>query len=323
MVESIKFSITIPSFRIKFLKEAIASCLRQTYRNMEVIVVDDASPEDIYSVVSSFSDSRLRYYRNEKNCGAVDVVDNWNICLGYCTGDYVICMGDDDMLSPDCLEEYAMLIGKYPDLAVYHALTDVVDEDGNVIDHQRQRPEYQTCMELIKHRWMGDMQFIGDFCYDVNMLRKAGGYYKLPLAWGSDDITAVRASAIKGVANTQKSTFLYRSNSYTITQSKTNKIKLLAKSKEWEWYVWFLKRNRERILLTGTETEKLILGELINGGMDTYFNRLIELHLLQFFEESIWNISDAMKMSFSLRRSKGNILYLWHKVLKKKIGIKL
>lgn len=323
MKSPIKFSITIPTFKTKFLKEAISSCLNQSYPNFEVIVVDDASPEDVKSVISEFSDSRIRYYRNEKNCGIINIVDNWNICLGYCTGDYVICMGDDDMMTPDCLEEYANLINKYPGLEVYHAQTDVIDENGNIIAHQGHRPEFQRCIELIFCRWKGDIQFIGDFCYDVKMLRNAGGYYKLPLAWASDDITAVRAAEKTGIANTQKSTFLYRSNSQSITQSNTNGIKLYAKSKEMEWFAAFLTRNKNSIEKDGTDEERKVLEEISSTLFREYFNGQIELHLTLFFEESLWNLSKAIKMSPKLHRSKGNIFYIWHKVAKKKLGIKL
>lgn len=323
MVNDIVFSITIPSFKVRFLKEAIESVLTQTYSNWELIIVDDASPEDIKSVVEQFNDERIRYYRNEKNCGAIDVVDNWNICLGYCKGDYVICIGDDDKLTPDCLEEYARLIAKHPGLAVYHSQTDVIDEEGNVIGHQQQRPEYQSCIELILHRWNGDIQFIGDFCYDVKKLRAEGGYYKLPLAWASDDITAVRAAEFKGIANTQKSTFQYRSNQQSITQSKTNGIKLYAKSKELEWYTLYFERNKEHILANGTDNEKKALDELLKRVFFEYFNGQIELHLVQFFEESLWNLFPALKMAKQINRTRGKIFYTWHKVVKKKLGIKI
>lgn len=93
-----KFSITIPAFKRAFLHEAIESCLAQTYEDFELIIVDDASPEDLKSVVDQFDDKRIRFYRNEKNCGALNVVDNWNKCLAYAKGDYVICMGDDEQL---------------------------------------------------------------------------------------------------------------------------------------------------------------------------------------------------------------------------------
>lgn len=139
-----RFSITIPAYKKSYLSEAIESCLAQSYRDFELIIVDDASPEDLASVVNSFTDSRIRYYRNEKNYGAVNVVDNWNRCLEYAQGDYIICMVDDDKLLPCCLDEYSRLIEKYPGLGVYHAWTEIIDENGDFNNITAARCEYES-----------------------------------------------------------------------------------------------------------------------------------------------------------------------------------
>jgi glycosyltransferase involved in cell wall biosynthesis len=228
----VKFSITIPTYKSHYLKEAIGSVVGQTYADWELIIVDDCSPEDLRFIVEPFlSDSRIRYYRNEKNCGAVNVVDNWNICLGYCTGDYVICMGDDDRLLPCCLAEYQQLIQKHPGLNVYHTRTEIIDEEGVVTDLQEPRPEWESVLSLIWNRWdHRNKQYIGDFCYDTAYLKNAGGYYKLPLAWGSDDITATLAAKENGIANTQTFGFQYRDNASTITRSTQNiQVKIQAR----------------------------------------------------------------------------------------------
>ena len=101
MNEVTLFSITIPAYKDKFLKEAIESVLSQTYENFEVIIVNDASPHNLDAIVNEFNDKRIRYFKNKNNCGARDVVDNWNICLNHASGDYVICMGDEDKLTPN------------------------------------------------------------------------------------------------------------------------------------------------------------------------------------------------------------------------------
>lgn len=236
-LNKMKFSILIPAFKQKYLHEAIASCLSQTYNDFEVIVVDDASPEDLKSVIDDFHDSRIKFYRNKNNCGAVNVVDNWNICLSYAHGDYVICMGDDDMLMPHCLEEYVKLFEKYPNLGVYHAWTELIDEFSNMFELQAPRQEWESVYSLIWNRWNGRLnQFIGDFCFDTKLLRQDGCFYKLPLAWGSDDISAVRAALKGGVANTQKVCFRYRVNSNTISNTGNNEIKIEAILQERTWY---------------------------------------------------------------------------------------
>lgn len=215
-----KFSITIPAYKQKYLYEAIESCLAQTYKDFELIIVDDASPEDLKSVVDRFQDPRIRYYRNEKNCGALHVVDNWNICLGYTKGDYVICMGDDDRLLPNCLEEYSKLIDKYPDLDIYHGMTEIIDENGNVTNMQEARPEREGMYSMISGRLRNSrLQYIGDWLFKRTTLEQFNGYVNMPMAWGSDDLTAYTVAKNKGVANTQIPVFQYRISSLTISNS--------------------------------------------------------------------------------------------------------
>lgn len=215
-----KFSITIPAFKQKYLFEAIESCLAQTYTDFEIIIVDDASPEDLKSVVEQFYDERIRYYRNEKNCGALNVVDNWNICLSYAKGDYVICMGDDDRLLPNCLEEYSKLIEKYPDLDIYHGMTEIIDENSEVTNMQEARPEREGMYSMISGRLRNSrLQYIGDWLFKRTTLEQLNGYVNMPMAWGSDDLTAYTIAKNKGVANTQIPVFQYRISSLTISNS--------------------------------------------------------------------------------------------------------
>ena len=189
-----RFSITIPAYKAKYLRECIESILSQTYSDFELIIVNDASPENLTSIIETFNDSRIKYFINTKNCGAVNVVDNWNKCLAYAKGDYIICMGDDDKLLPTCLEEYDKLINKFPDLGVYHAWTQIIDENSNIVRLQEMRPEFESVYSMMWGRWSGRIQFIGDFLFNRKRLIKNGGFYKLPLAWSSDDISAYIAA---------------------------------------------------------------------------------------------------------------------------------
>lgn len=246
-----KFSITIPAYKSRFLQDAIESVVSQNNSDWELIIVDDCSPEDLYTIIEPFlEDQRIHYYRNEKNCGAIDVVDNWNICLGYCTGDYVICMGDDDRLLPECLNEYRKIIEKYPTLNVYHAWTEIINEQGEVYDLQEPRPEWESMLSLLWNRWdCRDWQFIGDFCYNTAFLKSIGGYHKMPLAWGSDDITAVIAAEEKGIANTQSFCFQYRINQLTISRStKNSELKIQAILMQREWYSHLLEKFEKKKL---------------------------------------------------------------------------
>ena len=96
------FSIIIPAYKPNFLKECIDSILAQTYEDFELIIVNDDSPYDLDSIIGLYNDLRICYHKNRTNYGAIDMVNNWNHCLEFVTGEYVINMGDDDKLLPNC-----------------------------------------------------------------------------------------------------------------------------------------------------------------------------------------------------------------------------
>lgn len=233
MTKHIKFSITIPAYKDKYLKETIDSILAQTYQNYEIVIVNDASPYNLDSIVSQFNDPRIRYFKNEKNCGAKDVVDNWNICLSYAIGDYLICMGDDDKLTPHCLQYFADLIEIYPQLDLFHAQSEIIDCNSKFVKNLEQRPMWESVFSLIyKPRY----SHLGDYLFKTETLRKNGGFYKLPYGWQSDDITAFIAAACHGVANTQKVGFQYRGNDLSISYDLScieDKIEAVRESIKW------------------------------------------------------------------------------------------
>lgn len=229
--EKYLFSVTVPAFKAQYLSECIDSILAQTYKNFEVIIVNDASPQNLDSIVSKYDDPRIHYYKNKVGFGAKHVVGNWNKCLEYAKGDYVICMGDDDKLKPCCLEEYVKLISKYPDLNVYHALTEIIDESSKFSRMQEMRPEREGVYSMIYGRLVNNrQQYIGDWLFKADWLRSNGGYVDVPMAWGSDDLTAYAAAIGKGVANSQIPMFQYRINSQTISTQGNIMVKYQARN---------------------------------------------------------------------------------------------
>lgn len=233
MAEKIKFSVTIPAYKDKYLKETIDSVLAQTYQNYEVVIVNDASPYDLDSIVGQYCDPRIRYFKNERNCGARNVVDNWNICLAHAVGDYLICMGDDDNLTPRCLQDFADLIEKYPHLDLFHARSEIIDDNSNYVCTLEERPEWESVFSLI---YNPRNTHLGDWLFRTETLRRNGGFYKLPFGWQSDDISAFMAAASHGVANTREPGFQYRGNGLSIShdmKSIEDKIEAVRHAIDW------------------------------------------------------------------------------------------
>lgn len=252
-----KFSVCIPAYKSRFLEECIQSVLAQSFDDFELVVLNDCSPEPVKRIVDTFEDTRIRYYENEHNVGAVRLTDNWNKCVALAQGEYLVMMGDDDRMEVDYLEEFDRLMGDYPDLDVYHCRSVVIDDQGRPLQLTPSGPSYERVCDHIWHRlnqWRS--QYISDFVYHTAALRRRGGFYPLPLAWGSDDITAYLACADKGIAHTNKPVFNYRSNNLSITSSGNELEKMRANMQYAQWLRDFLENHVPH------ESEKVVYNTL-------------------------------------------------------------
>lgn len=97
-------SICIPTYNgDKFLNTCIDSAINQSYRNIEIIMVDDGSIDNTYDIIRHYAakDERIKIFRNEKNLG---LVGNWNRCLEVSSGEWIKFLFQDDYLAPECIE---------------------------------------------------------------------------------------------------------------------------------------------------------------------------------------------------------------------------
>lgn len=237
----IKFSICIPAYKSRYLHSCIESILKQTLPDFELIILNDCSPEPVDAIVQQFGDIRIKYFNNDQNVGAIDLVKNWNKCLSLATGEYIMIMGDDDLLAADYLEEFSKLIDLYPTLHVFHCRTRIINDAGETIMLTPAHPSFEHVYDSIWHRLeQYRSNYISDFVYHTISLRQQGGFFYLPLAWGSDDITAFLASHKKGIAHTNKPIFYYRSNALSITSTGNDLYKMEANVGYSKWLQNFL-----------------------------------------------------------------------------------
>jgi hypothetical protein len=90
----------------------VNSILGQTYRELEVLIMDDCSPDNTAEVARSFSDSRVRHIRNDPNLGHLR---NYNKGMGMCHGKYIWLISADDYLrKPHVLEKYVAVLDGNP-----------------------------------------------------------------------------------------------------------------------------------------------------------------------------------------------------------------
>jgi glycosyltransferase involved in cell wall biosynthesis len=136
-------TIGLPTYnRATHLREAVRSILSQSWDDFELIVCDDASPDDTERVVKEFTDERVRYFRNENNLG---IPGNLNRILGLAGGDHILFLHDHDLFRSDLVESMLLLYKREPDLGFVHPGVAWVDPDGG--NYTELLSEYEEVMD--------------------------------------------------------------------------------------------------------------------------------------------------------------------------------
>jgi glycosyltransferase involved in cell wall biosynthesis len=123
-------SVVIPTFdRPAYLRIALASAVAQSYRNLEIIICDNASREDPSGIVAEFNDARIRLHRNTRNLGQTP-----NIVAGVAmaTGKYVAILGDDDVWREDFIATLIAPLEANPEIIVSFCDHDIIDAEGKL-----------------------------------------------------------------------------------------------------------------------------------------------------------------------------------------------
>ena len=152
----IKFSIIIPTFNCeKYIVEAVESCLKQTYTNFEVLIVDDGSTDNTEQVVAPLLSDKVKYYKkNNTERGAAR-----NFGVEKASGDYVYFLDSDDWLLPNHLEVGFNKINEHNKPEVVHNRFKIYHEDTKkLVNSELIKKDLKKI--LIKGNILGCMIFV-------------------------------------------------------------------------------------------------------------------------------------------------------------------
>ncbi len=234
-------SVALPVYKIKFLESALQSVLKQSYLNFELIILNDNSPEDVDSIIEKYMDPRIRYFKNDVNIGEKSLVTVWNQCLEYSVGEFFILFSDDDFYEPKFIEELIKLTNKYPSVNLFHTRVIKINENDEIITFSPLCPEFESGLDFIWHSISGyRMQFVPDFMARTSTLKMLGGFYNLPLAWGSDYITWYKVALTNGVAYVSQPLCRWRISGLNISRKGSVTERILAINKYSIWLSEFV-----------------------------------------------------------------------------------
>jgi glycosyltransferase involved in cell wall biosynthesis len=214
-----KYSFVLPAYKAAFLREAIDSILAQSYADFELIIVNDQSPEDLTSIVNSYQDDRIQYYVNAQNLGGHDLVAQWNHCITYATGKYLILASDDDVYHPQYLEKMDTLVDKYPEVEVFRPRVQYINSRGDVLKQDIELEEYMSLISF-SHLWIHRqlLKGIPFYIFSRQALVDLGGFVNYPSAWYSDDATVMQLGG-KGIVVHNEILFSFRNSGINITST--------------------------------------------------------------------------------------------------------
>ncbi len=213
-------TIIMPSYNSeKYISNTIQSVLNQTFRNFELIIIDDESVDSSPKIIEKFakSDERIIFLKNKKNLG---VSVTRNIGLKQSRGRYIAFIDSDDEWFQEKLEKQINILESMKNVALVYSSYQIIDENDGVVK-EKLVPKNVTfdnllkenficlssiCFDrrVLKDNFMSAKYFHEDFCFLLNGLRNNCIYYGI-----SQVLTKYRVSRY-GRSHNKKNAAFYR-----------------------------------------------------------------------------------------------------------------
>lgn len=147
-------SVITPAYNAeRFIGETIESVIKQTYKNWEMIIVDDQSTDNTIEIVKSYADrdSRIKFIQLEKNSGSAIAR---NTAMDYARGRYLAFLDSDDLWMENKLERQVAFMQEN-DIAFSFTKYVRMTEDGKITNAISKAPERVGYSQLMKHCVIG------------------------------------------------------------------------------------------------------------------------------------------------------------------------
>lgn len=205
-------TIALPTYNRKnWLKKSLASCLTQTYPNLEIFVCDNASVDGTEEFIQGIKDPRVRHFRQ---LHFVPALVNWNSCWQYAKGEYLTYLGDDDVVDPEYIMVLVHLALKYPLAALWRCSLRGIDVYDRILWQYNDFPILEAPEDFIAGRVQKSRPSFGSgyLCRTADF-RMLNGFQDIGLPGGlyNDDWLWFRM-AFQGsaVMSTKKELWSYR-----------------------------------------------------------------------------------------------------------------
>jgi len=231
-------AIVVPAYKPQFFQLALNSIAAQTNKNFKCYIFDDAAQEEIKLISNNFPE--FCYIRFGENMGGHDLVGHWHRCLELIKEEWVWLFSDDDIMAPNCIDEFYKALSLYPNAVLFYFAVDIIDANGRIIGGNKSIKN-KTMLEFLDSSLSGYYSFMQEHIFNWKKLKEInGGFVKFPLAWHSDDATWCLLGKVHEIIAIPSAIVQWRRsgiNICSIENAETLKIKLYASMLFYLWCV--------------------------------------------------------------------------------------
>lgn len=216
-------TVVIPAFNPgNYLRLAVQSILCQTFKDFELIVIDDGSTDGSFEQLANERDFRLRLVHNERNLG---LVKTRNLGIDLARAPLLAVLDSDDIAKPNRLQLQVERFISDPDLVLLGSCADVIDSTGQVcgsID-TREYLDADIRKSMLRVNWFIQSSVM----FRTEVVRNLGGYpANIPIA--EDYALWLKIIAAHKVGNLRERLVQYRVHGAQISQRKIRMVREMA-----------------------------------------------------------------------------------------------
>lgn len=171
MIKSPKVSVVMSAYNHeRYVSEAIKSVLNQTFKNFELVIVDNGSTDGTFREIKNIKDPRIRLYRFRKNQGACAA---YNYCKIKSKGKYIAYLNSDDIMDSKRIHKQVAYLDMEPSIGVVFSYVQLIDDDSNLYSKKHFYSYIFNQPNRPKQDWLNYFFYNGNaLCASSPMLRR-------------------------------------------------------------------------------------------------------------------------------------------------------
>jgi len=204
-----KVSVILTSFNHeKYIREAIDSALAQTFTDFELIIWDDASSDNSWDIINSYSDPRINAFRDDENRRGIYGLNK--AITEVASGEYIAIHHSDDVWVPEKLEKQVAFLDVNPQFGGVFTHAQIINERNEKIDNH-----WFDVRNKSRHLWLRDLFLnTNHLCHPSALIRRSSyakaGLYRFGLAQTGDVDMWIRLLKVSEIHVIQEKLTLHR-----------------------------------------------------------------------------------------------------------------